>query len=167
LRLQHAVSVRSLDGALKTQTLTLARGEHQRLHFQSATASRAPVAASPEPRPASAQATERSSTRAPVPWLAWGITGALGISAGVTGVVALGAHADQQDLKARAGVTPEQLTGARDKVTNWALATDVLLAGTAVAAGVSLYLTLRAPDEAGHDTALSVGPSGLTLRQRF
>ena len=167
---RHTVDVRSPDGTMKTQSLTLTRGEGQRLRFRGTEASRAPAGstpstATPAPEATSQPAPEPRPARAAFPWLAWGVTGALGVAAGVTGAVALGAHGDQRDLKTRAGVTPAQLSDAGDKVSNWALATDVLLVGTAVAAGVSLYFTLRTPKSAERDAALSVGPGGVTFSQ--
>jgi hypothetical protein len=164
---RHTVNVRSPDGTLKTQTLTLTRGEEQRLRFRGAESTSAPSAAAPAPEVGSSPPPESHQARGPVPWLAWGVTGALGVAAGVTGVVALGAHGDQLDLKKRDGVTPAQLSAADDKVTSWALASDILLAGSAVAAGVSLYLTLRTSDGAERDTALMLGPGGVTFSQRF
>ena len=164
---QHTVNVRSPDGTLKTQSLTLTRGEEQRLRFRGAESSPAPATSTPTPVAVSQPAPQPRSARAPFPWLAWGITGALGVSAGVTGALALGAHADQRTLKTRAGVTPAQLSEVHDKVTGLALATDILLAGAAAAAGVSLYLTFRTPDSADHDTAVSLGPGGVTLSKRF
>jgi hypothetical protein len=162
---KHTVSVRSADGTLKTQTVQLAGGQEQRLHFEarseSAEAPRPTVPASsapaqPEARPA------RTLT-----YVAWGVTGVLGASAAITGVLALNAHADEHDAQLRQGVSPGELSAARDKVGNLALATDVLLVGTAVAAGVSLYLTLKPSGQREATTALVLGPGSLRLRGSF
>jgi hypothetical protein len=95
------------------------------------------------------------------------VTGALGASAVITGGLALSAHASQHDEQTRKGVTHEELVAARDKVANLALASDILLAGTALAAGVSVYLTFRpvhAPESA---TSLVVAPGSIMLRRTF
>jgi hypothetical protein len=160
---RHTVAVRSADGTLKTQTVTLAMGQEQRLHFQ------ARPAATSSSAVANGQASNAapSGTRRQVPWIAWGVTGALGASAAVTGLLALGAHSDERETQARRGVTRQDLSAARSNVENFALATDILLAGTAVAAGVSLYFTLRPTDSTDSQTSLLVGPGSVSLRSRF
>jgi hypothetical protein len=162
---RHTVAVRSADGTLKTQTVTLAMGQEQRLHFQA----RPVAAATSSSAVANGQAsnTAPSGTRRQVPWIAWGVTGALGASAAVTGLLALGAHSDEREAQARRGVTRQDLSAARSKVENFALATDILLAGTAVAAGVSLYFTLRPTGSTESQTSLLVGPGSVSLRGRF
>jgi hypothetical protein len=164
---RHVVAVRSADGTLKTQSVTLAAGAEQSLRFQ------APSATTP-------QSPQTSGTAPPVepgpgarrsfPWIAWGVTGALGATAAVTGVLALGAHADQRDAKATQGVTPETLSAAHDKVQNFALATDILLVSTALSAGVSVYLTFqptRSVEPETSQTSLLFGPGHVSLRHTF
>jgi hypothetical protein len=152
---RHNVEVRSPDGTLRTQSVTLGSGETRALTFGE----------QPAPMVESAPAPAAKPPR-PVPWLAWGIAGAFGVATTVSGAIALGAHSDERDLQHLQGVQPEQLEQARNKVENWALATDVLLVGTAVAAGVSLYLTL-APGPSGSETGILVGPGQLALRRTF
>lgn len=157
---KHTVAVRSSDGTLKTQTVQVAPGQEQRLHFDAPArgASGAGVQASP-PNVQVAAPPQRS-----LRWITWGVTGALGAGAAVTGILAINAHADERDAQTRQGVTAGELQDARDKVGNLALATDVLLAGTAIAAGVSLYLTLKPSGSGEPHTALIVGPGSLALR---
>ena len=163
---RHTVAVRSADGTLKTQSVTLAAGEEQRLRFEAQTST--PTAGSP----AAASAATASNATAPrsahaVPWVAWGVTGVLGASAAVSGVLALSAHADEHDAQVRRGVTHEELQAARDKVEARALATDILLAGTVVAAGVSTYLTFRSRRSQEGETSLLLTPGWVTLRRSF
>jgi hypothetical protein len=163
---RHTVGVRSSDGTLKTQSVTLAAGEEQRLRFQTQIST--PPTGSPRangPAPSSAEAAPNS--RHDVPWVAWGVTGALGASAAVTGVLALSAHSAEKATKARRGVTQEELQAARDKVENRALATDILLAGTALAAGVSVYLTFRTGSSQEAQTSLCLAPGSVTLLRTF
>ncbi len=153
---RHSVEVRSPDGTLRTQSVTLGSGEARALTFGE------------QPAPVAASAPPPGAERArPVPWLAWGITGALGVATTVSGAVALGAHSDERDVQRQEGVQPEQLERARSKVENWALATDLLLASTAVAAGVSLYFTFAPSGPNASETGLLVGPGQLTLRRNF
>ena len=162
---RHTVAVRSADGTLKTQTVALTMGQEQRLHFQARPTSGA--TSSPTVTNSQASSTARSGARRQVPWVAWGVTGALGASAAVTGLLALGAHSDERETQARQGVTRQDLSAARSKVENFALATDILLAGTAVAAGVSLYFTLRPAGSTESQTSLLVGPGSVRLRRSF
>lgn len=162
---RHGIEVRSSDGTLKTQSVTLGAGSEQRLRFEAHGVSAREAAASPDS--AGSAPASPAARRREVPWLAWGVTGALGVSTAITGVVALRAHGDEEDLQAKQGVSRADLLGARDKVKNFALATDVLLACTVVATGVSLYLTLKPASSEQPSTALVVGPGQLSLRGRF
>lgn len=164
---RHTVAVRSADGTLKTQSVTLVMGEEQRLHFQARSAVTTSSAAPAVAATSTSDAARPAAPRRQVPWVAWGVTGALGASAAVTGLLALGAHSDEREVQARQGVTGEDLHAARSKVENFALATDILLAGTAVAAGVSLYFTLRPSASSETRTALVVGPGSIGLRRSF
>ncbi len=155
----HRVEVRGADGTLKTQSVTLLAGSEQRLHFQAASTAAPPAAALPT---ALGPAPQRE-----VPWLAWGITGALGAATAVTGVLALGAHGEESDAQRRRGVTRTELDDARSKVENLSLATDVLLVGTVLAAGASLYLTLRAPSDTDARSALRIGPGSVAFQRSF
>jgi tetratricopeptide (TPR) repeat protein len=160
---RHTVTVRSADGTLKTQSVTLTPGSQQQLHFQAPSESaRSSVAAAPsEPRP------RVDPTRREVPWLAWGVTGALGAATVITGALALGAHGDERDAQLRQGVTRDELDGARSKVERLALTTDILLASTLLASGTSLYLTLRPAAPKEGQTALQVSPGFISLRRTF
>lgn len=155
----HSVSVRSSDGTLKTQSVSLPAGSEQQLHFQSPRTVATPSAplSAPSPR----------AERREVPWLAWGITGALGAATAVTGALALSAHADEKDVQRRQGIQADELESARNKVENLALATDILLASTVLAAGASLYLTLRPPSKDEGQTAVRISPGFIELRRSF
>lgn len=153
----HRVTVRGADGSVRTRSVTLAAGAEERLRFEAL----APTeAASFAPAPA-------APPRREVPWLAWGITGALGAATAVTGVLALGAHGDESDAQRRQGVTRPELDDARSKVEALSLATDVLLACTALSAGTALYLTLRPARAAEPQTALRVGPGFVSWQRSF
>lgn len=136
----------------------------------------APTATStpPPPPPSSSSAppppppTERSSS----PVIAWTITGLLGVGTVVTGVLALGASGDLKDLRARPDASRNSLDETQGRTRSLALASDVLLAGTIIAGGVSLYLTLRDPPR--ETTArgsvplrLGVGPGSIALSGGF
>lgn len=162
---RHTVAVQSADGTLKTQSITLEANGQERLRFDAQRPSAPGSAASARAdAPEQAMAEPRNRQAA---WIAWGVTGALGVSAAITGVVALRAHDDERDVQARRGVKPQELLAARDKVQNYALATDILLAGTALGAGVSLYLTFRSQSANESQTALLLLPGAVAVRRSF
>ncbi len=102
-----------------------------------------------------------------IPWVAWGITGGLGVAAGVMGGVALAMAGDY----ASSVHAPDE--GNPPKVV--AAISDVLWGCTAVAAGVSLVLTLTAKPQADDKTPpppaasakLVVGPAGAWVTGKF
>lgn len=118
-----------------------------------------------------AKVIERKSN----PWLVptvvgWAFTGASAIGWGVTGGLALGAKSDQNDLLARQGVAPADLTSARDKTQTLGTVSDVLLITTAVGAGVSVFFTYKLvttnkqeaePKTAGTSVQFVAGPGSV------
>ncbi len=86
------------------------------------------------------------------PVVGWTVTGALAISAGVTGYLALKASNDLKDLEKtrnpdQGGTIRQQLDDQHTKMKTFAIVTDVLGACTIVAAGVSAYLTWLMPKD--------------------
>ncbi len=118
------------------------------------------------PRPAAAAAVVPAMAPAPMPpasrsslkpWVAAGVTAALVVAAAVTGLAAL----DAKDELARtrfAGSTPSP--AARDlesRASSLALATDLLLAGAAAGAGVTVWFLVRPEGEAGRAASVGAG----------
>lgn len=156
----YLVRVRDRSDRLEEQIVRLQPGEERVVSFQ---LEGERVTESPQTPTVPVQS--EPSTAQP-PWLAWGVTGALAVSAGIAGFGAMRASAEERATQEKRGVTPDELRDARDAVRGWALATDIFLAATAVGAGVSLYLTLRSKD-GGPDTALVVTPGSLSARYQF
>jgi hypothetical protein len=77
------------------------------------------------------------------PWPGWIVSGLLGAGAGVSGGFALSASRTLEQQRNAYPVRYDDLQRAQSDARRWALITDGLLIGTAVAAAVSLYLTLR------------------------
>jgi hypothetical protein len=146
------IVVRHPEHAAQTQRVTLAGGEQRTLTLMLMPRAVAaplpavveppkPVVAVPEPPP-----TREKSNRERVLWSSWGTTGALAVTTAVLGVMALKADSDQSDLRGK--VTNEKaLEDGGSKVDRLGLATDVMLGASVVAAGVSLWLTLRPQKE--------------------
>jgi hypothetical protein len=164
---RHTASVRSPDGTLRTQSVSIGRGQEQHLRFSGSDAAGAPPAPTPQSPAGAPPASKPHEPRPVAPYIAWGATGALGVAAGVTGVLALGAHADQRDLKLRRGVSHADLAAAADRVQTRALASDLLFGATALMAGVSLYLTLRPTTESDSVATLTVSPGNVRLTHAF
>jgi hypothetical protein len=116
----------------------------------------------PEPEPGSADEAEGG-----VPWASWAVTAGFGVGTLVFGLLALNASTDLADAKERA-TDKDELDEDRNRTLGFAITTDVLLAATAIAGAVSLYLTITGsgdPDETSVE--LHVRPGGATLEGRF
>jgi tetratricopeptide (TPR) repeat protein len=97
----------------------------------------APVAPPPGP-----PATPPSPPSLVPPIVAWSATGALLTGGIVTGALALGASSDLEEELARYPGDPDALASAKSSAFGLALASDVLFVSSAVAAAVSIYLTI-------------------------
>jgi tetratricopeptide (TPR) repeat protein len=127
------------------------------------------------PAAGGASAAPRAASRGALPWVLWGGAGALAAGAVVTGLVALKASGDFDDLKG-APVSQARNKAYDDtyaRLTRFGLATDVLAGLALVTGGAALYVTLKSPGGGGDSAraapalAGGVGPGGLTLRGAF
>jgi hypothetical protein len=133
-----------------------------------------PASAAPGAPPATGTSTSTSLSpeKPPVPWLAWTITGALGVGAAVTGILALGASNDLKDKRAQPDASRKDLDDGSNRTKTLALVSDLLLVGTVVAGGVSIYLTVSEPSKESSarlkgPVRLGVGPGAMTLTGSF
>jgi hypothetical protein len=108
------------------------------------------------------------------PWvtpaiIGWGLTGAGLITAGVTAVLATKASDKQTSAVGMFGATRSSLDAAREKTHTLGNVTDGFLIGSAVAAGVSTYLTIRAFGWKKKETNgdITVGANGFHFDGRF
>jgi hypothetical protein len=125
-----------------------------------------PIPAVPAPAsPAVPDGPEEAS----VPWVGWTLTGLLAVGAVTTGVLALRASSDLQDLRGTPNVGRDALDEASSDAKRWALATDVLGVGAVVAGGISLYLTLDRDAEPQRASGVqwNLGPGSLGVVGRF
>ncbi|MEM1034549.1 MAG: tetratricopeptide repeat protein [Myxococcota bacterium] len=112
------------------------------------------------------------------PWEAWTITAGLGTGALVFGLLALSANS-QLETELEAPADPNDVDAIRTRMIAFSVVTDVLIAGTAVAGGIALYLTIVSENERadqsaagnrrdpGLEVSVGVGPGALLLRGRF
>lgn len=110
------------------------------------------------------------------PIVMWSVTGALAIGTGVFGGLALSNQSSLDELKRTEGSGTEALDDAASKARNMAIATDVFLGATVIAAGLSVYFTIDAvigKDKKKDETApqpatkISVGPGAVGLTRTF
>lgn len=141
----------------------------------------APAPASParaaEPSAAARPPSSEKSSGSTAIWVGWAVTGVLGASAAVTGIVTLSKNSSLQSDRDDATVSDEQFDDRSSQVRTLATVTDVLIASTLVAGGVSLWLTLgRDSRESAARArtlpprprwALGVQPRGVVLRSSF
>jgi hypothetical protein len=143
---QRRISARLAGYPLDSRVIGLAGGERASVTFSFAVAVLPPAAPPP-----------RSHL---VPYIAWGATGAVTIAAVATGVLALNATGNYDTEVAKFGIAPSDQSAAWEKAHGLAVTTDVLLGAAVLAAGVSVYLTLRHQEEPQR-AALIVGPGVL------
>jgi hypothetical protein len=153
--------------------LEVASGDHATLSLDLAPSPAPALASSPSPAVASAPplASTPALASAPEParagpWVAWGVTAALGAATVVTGVLTLAAKSDLSNQLDTFPGSPGAIDDARTRTKTMGIVTDVLLGASVVAAGVAIYVTV-----AGHahhaDAALAFGPSGIQLGGHF
>lgn len=94
----------------------------------------------PGPQPEPEQPSRAGS--APLFWIGWAVTGALGAGAIVTGSLALSERASLDETSYVGSEPDEAFTSSEDTAFALGVTTDVLLGATAVAAGVSIYFTV-------------------------
>jgi hypothetical protein len=95
--------------------------------------------------------------------LGWTTTGLLAAGSAAAGVLALTSARDLQQLREAYPASLEELEHAQSKTRRYALAADGLLAGTALCAALSLYLSFSGPS----DSTVAVGPGSVSLSRRF
>ena len=101
-----------------------------------------------------------------VPIILWSLTGALAVGTGVTGALALTADSTLDRLKTEPGNTEQQIVEQADSAKTLALITDILLAGTAVSAGVATVFTILELSSGGEEQP-TAGPPPAEARLRL
>ncbi len=95
-----------------------------------------------EPAPGGSQPAAPAGESRSIPWIGWGITGALAASAVVTGIVAMSASSTLKDQQNSLTATKGDLDDSSGRVRGFGIASDILTAGALIAGGTSLYFTL-------------------------
>lgn len=103
----------------------------------------------PSPPPSSAVPVAEGGSTAPsadgpsFPWPLWALTALLGGGAAVTGMFAVEARNDLEEKQATFGISRAALDEDRDRARRFGIATDALIAGAVISAGLSTYFTVR------------------------
>jgi hypothetical protein len=132
---------------------------------------------------AAAPTDDAPRNRAIVSWVA---TGVLAGGAIATGVLAVNANSDLEDVKSRLAADPAELESKAKKLRTMTIVSDSLFAATAIAGGIAIYFTVKAYQKDGaagvepkaqagsvslrpQSSALSVGmsPTGVRLVGHF
>jgi hypothetical protein len=141
----HLITVRKPGFLPLQRSLEVRHGEHAHWALELS-----PVAPPVVRTPAGALDRASAST---TPWLPWTITGTLGAGWATTAVLAIKAQHDRRLIE-RPSTPAQRIDDARHLQLTLAIVSDVLLASTLTAAGVSAYLTWWSAD-AGSNSAAS------------
>jgi hypothetical protein len=122
---QRRVSVKVPGKPSEVRVVELAGGEQRSVAFDlNATAAATP-------------------TKSTLPYVAWGLTGAITAAAVTTGILALTSTSHYDTVVNTPNTTAADVSSAWNKAHTFALTTDVLTGVAIAAAGASLYFTLR------------------------
>lgn len=86
-------------------------------------------------------------TRRRIPWIAWGVAGGLFVVWGATGVTALAFSSTAQSKLNTYGATADDIKGAQNTASAFALVSDISLGCTIAAVGVATVMTLLTKPE--------------------
>jgi hypothetical protein len=126
--------------------------------------------------PTLSRAVSKEPNRTPA-LIGWSATGALALTAGITGYLAIKKANQLESMRSDYGVTTAQLDNAKHSASTLFAISDITTVAAAVAGGVSLYLTLSKPGEhpveplnpksPAPQVSLGIEPSGVHLRGTF
>jgi hypothetical protein len=91
-----------------------------------------------------------------LPWAWWIGTGVLGTASAIFGALALDSASDLESMREQSPATAGDLDSAKDRTTAFSVTTDVLLVGTAIVGGISIYLTIDAVTSSGDEEDVSI-----------
>jgi hypothetical protein len=101
-----------------------------------------------------------------IPLVPWIITGTLAVAAGTAGGLALWSSSDLKSRRNEVPSDPTELNSKSSRTKGLALATDILIGATVVAAGVATYMTVTAPSRSD-GVAIILGPGAVGVRGTF
>ena len=131
----HEVLLKRAGDEIHKEIVRVAGGKESEVHYE------VPIEDTAAPSPIPSTKVEEQESKRIWTWVALGLGGAAGITAGILGGVALGECNDIKDKCTDDKHCPASLADDRDKVKQMSLATDILygVAAVGVAAGVALF----------------------------
>jgi hypothetical protein len=172
---KRKVSAAKSGYAPATRVVVLAGGDEKTIELELRPGSAGPQPlqtkpAAPLEKPKHEKPVKEATPGRSVPWLLWGVTGALAIGATTAGVLTLQSQNDFNNKKDHPA-SKDVLDKASKKTRTLAIVTDVLIGGTVVVGGYATYLTFFEPQKepAADSTALQfrVGPGRVEVGGRF
>lgn len=140
----HAVVVERGGLVVQRIFVDVAAGEDAHVHVDAAPRAGTNPATKPEPGRAAPRSKLAFTNPKvwPLPVVGWSTTGAFTITAVLSHVVAASQRDTLEELRLQRSTTADREAQARD-ARGWSIAADVFTAASVVAAGVSLFVTLR------------------------
>lgn len=155
-----------------SRVLVVSGGTTSELSLELRPTASPPSGDGPKPSPSDpargAPRPEEGPTR-PVPWVWWGVTGALAAGTATFGLLTLSAQSDL-DAKRESPAKKSELDDAATKTRTLAVVTDVTLVATLAVGGYALYQTFFSPPperEATRSVDVLAGPRSLSVVGRF
>lgn len=185
---RRKISAEKSGAPVATRTVDVAGGDRTTvaLRIEGVGQGADAVAATASPRLASApsageaaegakvrdEAPPRDAGARSIPWVGWGVTGALAAGAVVTGLFALRAKDDLTQKQNTFPGDPAALGDARTKLRTLAVTSDILTGAAVIVGATSLFFTLtsrrpRAPVEASLAPRVTVGIGHIQIDGRF
>lgn len=173
----HRVSASKEGRVTASKTITLVPGDDSKLQLELPEVPVVPPAGPGQTVYLPGGGTSGPAPEQPPPptsyvWVGWAGAGALAAGAVVTGVLAVGAKSDLNDMKGRP-TTADELSSTRSRALSMAIVSDVFAVTAVAVGGVTLYFTLKKKAEpraaAAGTTALrvDVGPRSVSLGGQF
>lgn len=175
------VSVRHADYPARSERVSIAGGEQQRVSLPLRQNQSEPQAAAPkEPAAPAELAPENLARSQPLPaadtdgsrtgaWVMTGVTGAFAATALVCALVANGRNNDLEARRTRPGEDEAQFNADRDALKRTALLADAFTLAALASAGVTTWLWLRDDGRPEHAHGVRIGlvGAGAQLRGEF
>jgi hypothetical protein len=169
---EHQIVLKKKGFQTTTRRIVLAGAERLPLTVELLPLEQEPVVVVQKPETVAPPSVESTERRGPDPAVfTWIATGVLAAAATTTGILGLDAKGRHDAINGQPNPDEAALAAAKSEAESFFLACDILMVGTAVAFGTSLYLTLHKPKGATTSAAGSIEvallPHAFRLRGTF
>lgn len=171
---RHVVVGKKADRMEHRSTLELAGTDHAKVTLEMLEPPRGTPqgVVTPPTRddPGSGRDLPKPEPSEPTYWIGWVTTSTFAAAAVITGLLALRASSDLDELKETFGTTKPELDSKESERLGLAISTDVLAGLAIVSAGLSIWWTIADLDddtEAATDVGFAVGPASFAIHGTF